>query len=81
MVKELAEKAGVAQLNTNGKIDFHAMRTTYINYLIPITDAKTTQELARHEDVNTTLKVYGRGNEERMRTAVNVIADSILGAN
>lgn len=78
LVKELADKAGVVHLNNDGKIDFHAMRTTFINKVIKLTDLKSAQELAGHKDANTTLKIRGNGNVERIRNAVNAVADSIL---
>ena len=59
------EAAGIAKRTGNGKLDFHAARTAYLNLVfedrdITLTDA---QKLARHSTAKMTLEVYGRARE------------------
>jgi hypothetical protein len=62
-----------------GKIDFHALRTAYINQVIYSgTDPKTAQELARHENLSLTMNVYGRARQERMAAAVEAVGAAVL---
>jgi hypothetical protein len=64
--------AGIERHTAGGKVDFHAIRTTFINHLIahgiPISDV---QALARHAHATTTLESYAREDAQRMVTAVN----------
>jgi integrase len=53
--------AGVAHRTAAGRLDFHALRATYIT-LFALTGAppKLTQTVARHRDINLTHNVYAR---------------------
>ena len=81
LIKELAAKAWVPICTTEGKIDFHALRTTYIDHLVPITDPKSTQTLARHEGIKTTMDVYARAHDDRLRAAVDSLAQKLMPAD
>ncbi len=59
---------------------FHAARVGYINLLLENGDItpKEVQELARHSTLNMTINVYGRANEQRLRSAVERVGDVVL---
>jgi len=79
IVDRLAKRAGVPKYAPGGKIDFHALRTAYINQVIYSgADAKTAQELARHENPSLTMNTYGRARRERMAAAVKTIGAAVL---
>jgi integrase len=70
----LARRAGIL------RIDFHTLRTAYINLLLDSgTDAKTVQQMARHHSPSLTMNTYGRAKVERMVSAVAVIGAAVLG--
>ena len=64
--------AGVPKTTPKGRLDFHAARVAFINFLIENGDVtpKELQELARHSSIDMSWNVYGRANEERARDAV-----------
>ena len=64
--------AGVPKTTPKGKLDFHAARVAFINFLIENGDVtpKELQELARHSSIDMSWNVYGRASEERARDAV-----------
>ncbi len=73
------EAAGIAKRTGNGKLDFHAARTAYLNLVfedrdITLTDA---QKLARHSTAKMTLEVYGRARDERLSAVVERMAQRI----
>jgi len=75
------EAAGIAKRTFDGKVDFHALRTTHVNLGIELGfDVKTAQTLARHESPQLTMNVYARANTERLRAAVNMLGEAIGGA-
>ena len=79
MLKRDLAAAGIPVMTPKGKLDFHALRTAYINFVIDIApDVKTAQELARHETAHMTLNVYGRAKEERCRAVVESVGSIIL---
>jgi len=79
MVNRLAKRAGVPKCTPAGKIDFHALRTSYINQVLhSVTDPKTAQELARHETLSLTMNTYGRARQERMAAVVETIGAAVL---
>lgn len=76
---QIAERAGVAWVTTEGKIDFHALRVAYINLLIDSgANPKTTQELARHKTLDMTMNVYGRAKAPHIVDAVEAVGEMIL---
>ena len=67
--------AGIPVETIKGKLDFHALRTTYINMVVDSgLTIKDAQALARHSTPEMTLNVYGRPREDRMAEAVEQIA-------
>jgi len=66
----VAERAGLPKVNGKGKLDFHSLRTSFINLLIALgVDPKTVQGMARHETIGQTMDVYGRIRNEMMKEA------------
>jgi integrase len=58
-----------------GKLDFHALRTTYVNLVVDSgVNLRDAQALARHSTPEMTLNVYGRPREDRMAEAVEQMA-------
>ena len=62
-----------------GKLDFHALRVAYINFILgDVTlSPKEMQDLARHGTLDLTLNVYGRSRAERLHGAAERIAAEI----
>ncbi|MCC8189893.1 MAG: hypothetical protein LIP77_04530 [Planctomycetes bacterium] len=79
MLKRDLAKSGIPVLTPAGKLDFHALRTAYINFILDVSpDIKTAQELARHESANMTLNVYGRAKKDRCRAAVESVGSLVF---
>ena len=70
------EAAGIPRNTPKGKLDFHATRVAFINFLIENGDVtpKELQELARHSSIDMSWNVYGRPSEERARDAVEKLS-------
>jgi integrase len=75
--KDLAA-AGIPKYTKEGKLDFHALRVTYINLVIESgVTIKEAQALARHTTPQMTMNIYGRTREERLIGAVEKIAQHV----
>jgi integrase len=71
--------AGIPRQTAKGKVDFHALRTTYINLMIASgATVPEAQELARHRTAALTIGVYGRSEERRLHHLVMTAATTIL---
>ena len=74
MLKKDLEAAGIPYETEEGRLDFHALRTAYINFLIDVgANPKTTQSLARHATLDMTMNVYGRAREDSRRETVEAL--------
>ena len=70
--------AGIDKHGPGGKIDFHACRLAYINFVLEAgVSVKEAQTLARHATPEMTLNVYGRTREDRLADAVERVASKI----
>ena len=70
--------AGIEKWTHEGKIDFHAIRVAYINFVFESNaSAKETQTLARHSTLDLTMNVYGRTRDERLAAVVESIAEKL----
>ena len=68
-------RAGIQKKAPGGKIDFHACRLAYINFVIEVgASVKEAQSLARHATPELTMNVYGRAREDRLSEAVEKVA-------
>jgi integrase len=55
----VARRAGLAKVTGKGKLDFHSLRTSFINLLLEMgVDPKTVQGLARHGSIGMTMDTY-----------------------
>ncbi|HAA54310.1 MAG TPA: hypothetical protein DCE42_06120 [Myxococcales bacterium] len=78
-IHRIMKRIGIAKETAKGKLDFHALRTTYIN-LVDGSGAtvKEAQSLARHSTPAMTYNVYGRTQAPRLAQAVESIAATVL---
>jgi integrase len=82
MLKVDLKKAGVALMTDKGKLDFHALRTAYINFVLRSNvDPKTAQTMSRHATFDMTLNTYGREAEELCRAAAESVGRMVFGTN
>ena len=61
------EAAGISKRTEEGKIDFHALRTTFTMLVLEAgANPKEAQELARHSTSNLTLNTYARTRNSQL---------------
>ena len=71
--------AGIPIKTEAGKLDFHALRTAYINLVIETgADLKTAQTLARHATPELTMNVYGRARDSSCRQAAEAVGRMVF---
>ncbi len=69
---------GIPVKTEAGKLDFHALRTAYINLVIETgADLKTAQTMARHATPELTMNVYGRSRDVACRAATEAVGNMI----
>ena len=72
--KAALERAGVPVETEKGKLDFHALRTTFVTALLHSgATVKDAQALARHSDPRITMNAYARSIPEARIEAVERI--------
>ena len=70
--------AGIPKLTADGKLDFHACRLAYINFVLESgASVKEAQALARHSTPELTMNVYGRTRKERLSDTAEKVAAKI----
>ena len=73
------QHAGIPRQTAKGKVDFHALRTTYINLVIASgATVPEAQALARHRTAALTIGVYGRSEDRRLQQLIDTVAGAIL---
>ena len=73
------KSAGIPKCTKQGKLDFHALRVTYINLLLDSgIDPKTTQTMARHSTLDLTMNIYARTTDERLKTAAENVGQLVF---
>lgn len=79
--KQDLERAGIPRtIEGLGKVDFHALRVTYVSLLdLNGASAKTSMELARHSTPTLTMQVYARASQERLRVVVEQVGGMVAG--
>ncbi len=76
--KDLAA-AGIPKETTQGKLDFHSLRVTYVTLLLEAgANVKDLQALARHSTADFTLNVYGRARVEHLREVAGMLGENVL---
>jgi len=78
MGKDL-KRAGILKTTPEGKIDFHAAKTAYVNLILESgADLKTAMTLARHSSPTLTLNTYGRARQERLNSTSETVGGLVL---
>ena len=71
------ERAGIPRGTEETKIDFHALRNTYITCLFETgATLKEAQHLARHQSPELTANVYAKTRPDRLKNVVNRLGQS-----
>ncbi len=71
--------AGVKKWGPGGKIDFHALRTTFVSTVVSVgTDTRTAMTLARHATPNLTLNTYARTKADALAGVAANVAGVLL---
>jgi integrase len=79
MLKRDLDAAGVAFETKEGRLDFHALRTAYVNFLLDVGAApKELQDLARHQTLEMTMNTYGRTRTARKRSLVEALGEMLF---
>ena len=72
------EAAGIAKWTSKGKLDFHAIRVAFVNFVLDSkANAKETQTLARHASPTLTMNRYGRVRNDRLAEVVESVAANL----
>jgi integrase len=71
----LAKKIGI-----NKRVGWRTFRRTFSSLLIQNGDVKVVQELARHSNPNTTLRLYAKANAEHLRSAQGRVMEMVRSA-
>jgi len=71
--------SGIPKVTPEGKLDFHALRVTYVTLLVQAgAYVKEAQSLARHSDPKLTMNVYAKVFPERLTQLVENVGQPIL---
>lgn len=71
MIRADLAAAGIPHATTDGVVDFHALRGSYITALADRgVNPKELQRLARHSDVKLTIDRYVKTTDQKLRDAV-----------
>ena len=72
--------AGIPEKAPGGKLDFHALRTAFVNLVFEFAQVspKEAQDLARHSTPNLTFNVYGRSRENRLVEGIERLAEAVM---
>jgi integrase len=72
------EAAGIEKWTSKGKLDFHAIRVAFVNFVFDSNaTVKEAQTLARHASPELTMNVYGRTRSERLSQVVEDVAEEL----
>ena len=79
MSRDLAV-AGIPEQTASGKLDFHALRTAFVNLVFEFAQVspKEAQDLARHSTPDLTFNVYGRSRENRLVEGIERLAEAVM---
>ncbi len=79
MDKDL-EAAGIPKKTDEGKVDFHALRVTFVSRLVESgASVKEAQALARHANPDLTMNVYAKTRSEKLQRTAEGIGRTLLG--
>ena len=72
------EAAGIEKWTSKGKLDFHAIRVAFVNFVFESNaSVKEAQALARHATPDLTMNVYGRTRDDRLSQVVEDVAEEL----
>ncbi len=72
-------KAGIEKTTSEGKVDFHALRSAFTTLVIESgANVKETQELVRHSTPQLTMDIYARARNERLANVVEQVGAVVL---
>jgi integrase len=75
MIRRDLLAAGIPEKTSEGLIDFHSLRHTFISGLIERgVDPRTVQDLARHSTITLTIDRYSHSDTQRRRAAIDLEA-------
>ena len=78
-LEEDLDAAKIPKHNSEGKVDFHSCRVTYVTFLLEAgASAKEAQALARHATPEMTMNHYARVRDGRLADVVERVGDEIL---
>lgn len=78
MLRKDLNAAGIPFETERGRLDFHALRTAYVNFLLDVGAApKELQDLARHQTLEMTMNIYGRAHDGRKRGLVESLGEML----
>jgi len=73
-------RAGITRFGVGGKVDFHALRGTYINLVLESgASVKEAQDLARHSTPHLTMNVYGQSRWDKRNELAELVGQKVLG--
>jgi integrase len=73
------QAAGIPKYTKAGKLDFHALRVTYIHLVIASgVNPKEAQMLARHATAELMIGLYGSATDQRLAQAIDQIAQHVI---
>ncbi len=72
------KRAKILKWGPGGKIDFHALRVTFVTMLFECgANPKEAQSLARHKTLDLTMNVYARARDERRSSIAGKVGEII----
>jgi len=76
------ELAGIPRVTEEGKLDFHALRTTFTTLVIESgANIKEAQALARHSTPQLTMNTYARTRPERLAALSERLGETVLSSS
>ena len=74
------EKAGVPIVTDDGKLDFHALRTSFATFVVETgANVKETQSLMRHSTPDLTMRIYARARQHPLQGVVTQVGERLFG--
>ena len=79
MIERDLETAGIPKWTEEGKVDFHALRVSYVSLVVETgADLKAAQSLARHTTPELTMNVYARVRGSKLTEVAEAVGRIIL---
>ena len=73
--------AGIPKWGPGGKLDFHAARTAYVNFVLQSDSTiKEKQTLTRHGDLKVFFERYAKDRKSKLHEVADAIGNAVLPA-